>query len=142
MSVELPDVGRLAGECGYYNGAWHKQPMLLGVSDSVREAPTATSTGGVAFLLSSVVPAGEVWVIDYIAASDYETDLNQIQIGVRVGATDYWIANIDPPGADRKINLQGPITLVAGERIAVAFMGTANGDSLSLYVNGRKIAVA
>jgi hypothetical protein len=142
VSEAIPDVGRLAGDCGYQAGAWHKQPMLLGYSDTYRETISGTSTGGTYRLYGTIVPDHEVWVVERIAAKDYHHDLAQIELGVRVGDTEYWLASLDPPAANWEVTLQGPITIGPGEHIVAAFLGTTDGDSLYLYCHGRKVSVS
>jgi len=90
----------------------------------------------------TVVPAGQVWVVESISCTDRHrvTTYNLLSV-VKSGIT-LSIAEGIQPAADRFVFWCGRVTLKEGDRVVANFVGTVAGDDLLLRYCGYRMYVA
>uniref|UniRef100_A0A6M3IEE6 Uncharacterized protein n=1 Tax=viral metagenome TaxID=1070528 RepID=A0A6M3IEE6_9ZZZZ len=110
------------------------------ISDTVLDATANTECiVGNNFLNSTPVPAGKLWVITNVSAFNTITVMTRIDLYIRRGVTDYFIANLLSPPIRQDINYRGKLYLKAGDVVRAGFILCANGDDVYLTIHGKQI---
>jgi len=135
-------VGCRGNSFGFINGAWQKNPILLGYSARIGNKLVIISTGAASTAVcSAVVPAGEIWVISSICS--YHTDGVARQTFIYanlVTALPVIEINFSLP-LMTSLSMLSPIILAEGDKICVMCVSLANGRSLTLNYLGYRIDI-
>jgi hypothetical protein len=131
------------GVCGWDGSSWRKLPMLWGYSDAYAETKTSNDVAaGNHFVLSSAVPAGEVWVVENLAGRCSTANPTHLNIGVYDGSTYHHLVSHTLASAWQVYFHTARCVLKEGWQVYVQFMGCALNDDLNAYFVGYKMKVA
>jgi len=108
----------------------------------LEEKSNLNATAGTNVLLSTVVPAGEVWVANSLVGVNATTNPTAIRLGIYDGATYYTLFEKLTPGSNARVSLNVPMYLKAGDYLFAYFSGCVAGDDLYLDANGYKMKVS
>jgi len=130
------------GLWGWLSTKWYKLPLLFGYSDRVvGQMFTETAGAGDNTLTGTVVPAGEIWVIQAICASDITSNTTRIYVRAWGGALPMVIADEYVVTAGHWVTMQAEMLLKEGDYITAFFVGCTAGDDLYLRWWGYKMAI-
>lgn len=139
----MPQVGSLNEPLheralfGWLNSAWHRLPLLFGVSDTVRgQVNNTTLAAGTNTLQGTAVPAGKIWVVTNISLR-YIGTVAGVALFAQIvsGGTTYSLFNQTPPVSAVMYDRQGWWVLEEGDLIQYSITGaTLNDDALLNYV--------
>jgi len=131
------------GIAGWTGTGYVRLPMLWGYSDRWFESVTHTKSGaGNYTLLTAVVPAGYVYVVDFVTTVDANTvcthyhELYAAGAGVVLQVYTGVGANIWTP------TFPVGVALKESDRVGASFVTCADGDVLYLKVWGYKMRIA
>lgn len=127
---------------GWDGAAWRKLPLLWGYSESLEEERVDTNASVTSdFLIGTVVPAGEVWIIDAVCAVDVTTNITLIRFAVDTAIGGVFFHAAAPGAADEYVYWDGHLTLAEGKKIIAFFSGTVAGDDIYLRYSGYKMLI-
>jgi hypothetical protein len=136
VSVAAPASG-LVGTHGYVNGAWKKNPILFGYSDTLLLAYSNTNlAAGFNELLSAAVPAGKIWIVTNINIGYIGTSPVEMGVGIKRGTTTYTIWWERPPVSNVSYNKQGWWVLKEGDKLNNYVSGATAGDDMYFDFQG------
>lgn len=87
-------------------------------------------------LLTTVVPAGQVHVIQRIVARDFDKAIVTINIKVTSATVDYFIKSVKTTVANQTVVHDQEIVLGVGDRIKAEFFDCSPGDDIYLDIVG------
>lgn len=117
--------------CGGRGSTLQEPGISFQYYDRWFEAPDMViSPGGHVRKESSVVPPGEVWVLQAAMALDNTTLLPHLAIGVGDGPTRVRIFDKQQDHLDIAVTWTGEVILKEGDRAHVWFYGSSPGDNL------------
>jgi len=141
MAIKSAAKG-LVGPHGWIDGAWQKNPLLLGYSgpigDQINENNAAA---GFDALLASAVPAGEIWVVTSVSGRDVTTAITKIIIYFTRGTDSFFVAGVQSPAKDQFLTWSGQIVLIPGDELKVGFWGTVAGDDIEMTYSGYRVDI-
>lgn len=127
---------------GYVSSAWQKDAPRLGYSGTQTEQVTSTAVGtGTHTLSSTTVPAGEIWEVQAIHASDDTSTPTRIQITARVTSINVTLSVDTTPSAAIPSFWTGKVILKEGDSVRVFIVGPTNGDSLVLRYHAMRVDI-
>lgn len=136
------DPSTVAQNYGYVGGAWQKDPIRFGPSDTVSEKKYEMDLpGGSSSLLGTAVPTGEVHVITQASILYLGTSPTNIDIRANIGGVDIIITRQPSPVSNVMYDRQGWWVLAAGDYMKAAVDGATLHDNLYLWYSGFKIDV-
>lgn len=128
---------------GYDGATWRKNALLWGYSDRYAErVSNLNADAGGNILASTVVPAGEVWVIEVISAQDATNNPTSVILQVTDGSAYPEMARNNSPTSGNNTNWYGRVTLKESDKVSVTINGCTAGDDLYMEVWGFKMKVA
>lgn len=131
------------GIWGWIGSVWHKLAMVWGYSDRYLEREmNFNAAAGTDTLTFSVVPAGEVWYIQGICATDAITNITYTLIRVNGDGIDLWLHKKLAPAASETAEYHNPVILKENDFIDVYFSGTVAGDDILAWAWGYKMLIA
>ena len=124
---------------GWVNSAWQKNPLLFGYSAQIFEEKSNTNSPVTLCTLNgTVVPAGEIWIVNAICASNNDRQATAIRIYATIDGKDLMLTDAAPGAVFRYVMWSGQITLKAGDNVNASIYGTVAGDDCYLrYVANR-----
>ena len=133
----------LVGEHGWVSSAWQKQPISQGYSGAIRALITSTTlAAGNNTLNGSVVPAGEIWVIENIAMMYSGTVVGvAIYAMLLSGAVQYNLFAQTPVVSLVRYDRNLQLTLSPGENMQMFIQGATLNDDAYLWYVGRRIDI-
>lgn len=132
----------LAGVHGYIAGAWQKQPLAWGISDSVSEAVSDTNLGaGTQTLSTTPIPAGEVHVASAINFRVDSATCTRGQLQIVIGGVSLVILTQASPVAYTWYLKTGEFVLAEDDYIALSMTGLTAGDDAYLRYAGYRMDV-
>lgn len=121
---------------------WRKSNMLWGYNGQVSETVfELNATAGTFTLTSTVVPSGEVHVIQALSAQNQNTDPTLIMIYATCGSDTPRIKSQATPGIAIPIVWTGNVTLIEGDTLSAQFRGCTLNDDLYFWILGYKMKV-
>jgi len=141
--LDLDGSGRLSANAhGYIAGAWQKQPLAWGISDSVSEAVSDTNLGADTQTLSTTpILAGEVHVASAINFRVDSATCTRGQLQIVVGGVSLVILTQASPVAYTWYLKTGEFVLAEGDYIALSMTGLTAGDDAYLRYAGYRMDV-
>ena len=131
------------GSWGWDGTVWRKLQMVWGYSDRYAELVTDFSPpAGFNILAGTVVPAGEVWVVQAMGAVDTTSAISNVLVCVYSGTVDLALGQIVTPVANQECLWTGEVTMKAGDRARALFDGVILNDDLYFKIWGYKMKVA
>lgn len=131
------------GVWGYDGTRWRKLALLWGYTDRYAERVSdLNADAGQNSLDGTVVPAGEVWMVEVISAQNATTSISAIILQVTDGSAYAEMARNNSPASGNNVNWYGRVTMKEGDKVHIIFDGCISGDDLYLDVWGYKMAVA
>ncbi len=125
---------------GWVSGAWQKDPLRVGYSGiQAEQVSNLSAAAGTNTLLSSVVPAGEIWNVQEITALDINTNPTAIYLGLQIGGVDYYLLYLATPGAAIPVNWSGSIIVAPGSYVKAAITGCTLNDDIYLRYSAVRI---
>ncbi len=132
--------GNLANNYGYVNGAWQKDPLTIGYSDTVlRSWSNLNLAAGANTVSDSAVPAGEIWIITNIATW-YIGTITGVVLTARInsGGSQYVIFRQSPIVSDTIYDRQGYWVLKPGDNLEIRVTNaTLNDDAFGTAIGFR-----
>ena len=117
--------------------------LIFGYNDRyAQQVSNLNASAGSNYLFGTTVPAGEIWVVGTMAASNVNTISSGISVGVYDGATYYTLTAKKSPAAAEWVPWSGIMVLKEGDRLFAWFGACAAGDDLFFNANGYKMKVA
>lgn len=143
----LPSGTNLIGFVAAYNyslvgGAFQKDPIRLGYSgDKSEQVYEGSADAGTNTLYGSVVPAGEIWVVETISAQDFNSAVTKITLFANVNGLTIPLKDQRTLLAAQPIFWSGAITLSEGDKIFVIFNDVTLNDDIYLRYHARRIDI-
>lgn len=130
------------GNRGWISGAWQKDPLRLGYSGKEEEELTIGSAStGTNTMTGTAVPAGEIWILEAVAAVDLTNAPARIMIGAIMGGLATRFHRDENPVAGVDSGWTGQVLLEPGDQVSVQFHGVTSGDSLRARYSARRIDI-
>jgi len=131
------------GIWGWDGTVWRKLSQLWGYSDQYAEVAeeTVSADGNVSLYLSTV-PAGEIWVVEFVTFRNRDTAIPEIQgylDGTSADIRFYHNLNVV---AGTYYTWAGTVRMKEGDRIAGFFGGCVTNDVVRLQAMGYKMKIA
>jgi len=131
------------GAWGWDLTQWRKLAMVFGFSAGLGEQIyDADADAGTNVLNGTVVPAGQVWVIEFISCTNRQRICTYILHTVVKSGITVAIYEGVQAAADRYTIWSGRITLAAGDYVSCHYYGCTAGDDLLLRYGGYKMYIA
>ena len=131
------------GNWGWDGTVWRKLPMVWGYSEHYAERKlNLNAAAGTNVLNGSVVPAGEVWVLEICGAFDVNTAPSRMIFTVTDGVTFAPFYRDDTPVVYVTSSWTGRIALTEGCYVQVVFFDCVLNDDLYVDLWGYKMKVA
>ena len=128
---------------GWDGAAWRKLPLIWGYSDRYAETVSNLSAvAGVNILLGTVVPPGQVWVVQSIAASDNTSVAGTLTLEVFGAAVEGMVKYDAALVAGAQTVWTGNIVMLENDRVRAVFTGCTLNDDLYLRTWGYKMRIA
>lgn len=141
VTFETAEKG-LAGEHGYIGAAWQKQPLAIGYSAALREEWEELSLpAGSGATDSSVVPAGEIWIIEMFNGRYAGTGGTNLELIVVSGGDLYRLLLQDTPVNWTPYIYTGSFVMEEGDKLRVSIATATLNDNLYGQVLGRKVDI-
>lgn len=126
----------------WIGAAWQKNPLLLGYSgDKTEQVVDTSASAGTNALNGAVVPAGEIWIVEAIAAKDEDNAPTSVVLGVEVNALVVVLAQALTIAAAEYLTWSGAVTLSAGDKVRAWLYGVTLNDDISFYYHARRIDI-
>jgi len=131
------------GLWGWDGSTWRKLPMLWGYSDRYAESQARSdAASGWNGLTFSTVPAGEVWRVTSVVWINSVSSCSTI-IGYLYTETNVLpFATEETPVANEHYVCPCNLTLKAGDKLGISFLGCTLHDNLFAWALGYKMTVA
>ena len=131
------------GTWGWDGTQWRKLGLLFGYSDRLADqVVNDNASAGTNTLTGTTVPAGEIHVVQMVAATDYNNDTTRIQIRANGGTVTMPLADELTVTAGHWVTNTANIVLKAGDYLDCNFYGCTAGDDLYLRWWGYKMEAA
>jgi hypothetical protein len=133
---DTPDDLRV-GVYGRYSGAWQRQPLQFGFSAQYNEQQgTVNAAAGTNTLTTAAVPANTLRVVTSVLAYNVNTVAGIIILRTTIGAVSRSLRRAAPGAANRSVDWQGLVYLLAGDTVSTDITGCALNDDIFLDVHG------
>ncbi len=127
---------------GWISGAWQKQPMVMGFSDTKAESISDTNLdAGVNYLDGAQVPAGEVWVVKYAGVYYVGTAPSKLRIAPNIDAVSFDVLTVTSPSANIWYTVTLGVVMGQGDYMRAIIEGATAGDTALLRWYGVKIDI-
>ncbi len=130
------------GQWGWDGTRWRKLPLTWGFTARISgQVVDADADAGTNVLQSDIVPAGEIWVIDYVNALNVQTAPSLVLISLFGGGIKVIIVQSNALPAGVYLTGAPKTVLQVNDRIEYYFSGCTAGDDLHCRWWGYKMAV-
>jgi len=130
------------GAWGWDGTQWRKLALLWGYTERYAENLGGTKSGDGTYEQSgTVVPSGEVWVVECISLYNHSGARGAIALQVNDGTTNYAVTRNLTPVQYELVSFIGRLTLEAGDKVLVQQSACLDGDVLRGVAWGYKMAV-
>jgi len=147
--IPHPEAGKVSVHGVGADAAYHG--VRVGAGGVLMAAPGALEVvrsyivnldppAGTVNLDSDAVPAGYIWIVQAVAASNAARAVN-IRFYVKLASGTYFFYQANSGAVAGVVSWQGQLCLSEGEAIRARFYGTTAGDDLELVVLGYKVAL-
>jgi len=131
------------GVCGWDGLVWRKLPLLWGYSDRWAEVLGGTQSGAGSYeKFTTAVPAGQVYVLEFVAFQNNTGQRGDVTIGIKDGTYIYSLDTFTTPTQYETCTWFGRMTLKAGDQVKIIQATCVNGDVLYGVAWGYKMKVA
>ncbi|KKL99831.1 hypothetical protein LCGC14_1810480 [marine sediment metagenome] len=132
----------LVGSHGWISETWQKNPLLLGFSDTATESVSRDTIAANETIDSTVVPAGEIWVIATMALRNNSSGLTSAGLYFNIDG-NYLIVKQELAALAQFewFIWVGMVVLAEGDSVAWSYTGTTIGDAMQLNFIGYKIDI-
>lgn len=131
-----------AANHGLVGGSFQKDPIRLGYSGLAVETITdLNATTGANTLTTTVVPAGEIHIVEALSCRDNDNATTRVMFWVSVDGTNVIIKFEATAAAAAWIIWTGAITLNPGDSITASWTGCTLNDDLTLRYTARRIDI-
>ena len=128
---------------GWDGSAWHKLPMVWGYSDRfVEPASTAAVGAGDAEALTTLVPAGEIHIVQAVEIWHTDAAAQDIFGAAYDGATSMMLLPRQSTDAGVHRVWSGEVVLKAGDRVRAYAFAPGDGESVAVNIWGYKMKIA
>jgi hypothetical protein len=147
LRVVLEAGSNLAGEVsadgyGWIGGDWQKAPLPFGYSGDWSEQVNGTGTGGADTLLGTQVPAGEIWIVQAIAAVNASAvTTSTVSIYATVNGVNVILNQVATPAAGSYVLWSGAIVLSENDRISALFSNTTGANNIQLRYHAVRVDI-
>lgn len=132
----------LTGIHGYISGAWQKQPLQLGYSDVLDVDLGGTATGTSWSANTGAVPAGEIWIVQFLSARNTTRNPSLIQFyPSRPSGSAFLIGYVASPGVNVPLTVNCNMVFAEGDVIHLYIGGTQAGDNVDAGIVGYKMDI-
>jgi hypothetical protein len=138
----LAPARALVGPHGWIGSAWQKQPINIGYSGRVKERFSAASgAGGDTIALSTAVPAGEIHVVNFVAAYHDDPTARDLVFYANDGTLNYELAAF-PASAQYAVKVQ-PVefAIAPGDKLRVVCFSMAGSKNVQCSYWGRRVDI-
>ena len=131
------------GQWGFDGNVWRKLRLLFGYGEIYRER-IEDLNADVTFdsLSGSVVPEGEIWIVNTVLATDIVSNLARISIYITGDGVTTDLDQVVSPVKFTPAKFSGHAVMVEDEFVGAYFEGTVAGDDIFLSVRGYKMLIA
>ena len=121
---------------------WRKQPMMFGYSDRYSEVESSVNVAAGSHNLDfTVVPAGEIWVVNAISARCSTANPSSISVLLNLGGnTHYLLVQTTVVAWIPEIAL-GAFVLKEGDFVRATFAGCSLNDDIYAQASGYKMSI-
>jgi len=128
---------------GWDGSAWHKLPMMFGWSDTYAEQISSlTMPAGNSSLNGSIVPAGEVWVVNGLSVAVTSTSCTNIIVVYAIVGANLVLGEQFAPVNGRYYLFTPGFVMKAGQYAYARFYGMTLNDNAFVNLWGYKMKVA
>jgi len=130
------------GIWGWDGSQWSRLALVWGYSDVYSDGEgTNDAAAGANILQCTQVPAGEIWVVTSITATDRTRMIARIDLVADVAGGERRLANKVVPAAYELVAWSGMLVLKEDDRVWFDFQGCTAGDDLRCYAVGYKMKI-
>lgn len=119
--------------------AWIKGEKLAYIDRYFQLAFNANAAAGTNLLVSTTVPAGEVWRVTLVSMYNWNTACTRLSLWLHDPTLSIQFAIDMAPVAIRPLVYSGELVLKAGDYIRAVFTGCVLNDNIYLGLNGYKM---
>jgi len=148
IGSELPAGSKQIGSIqarahAYIGGAWQKNPLMFGYSDSILGSTGSTNlSAGTNIFYSGSVPAGEIWVITNLAMYYGGTVTNVvISLLLNRSSTGYTLWQQRSITSNQNYDRQGYWIMKQADRIQFQIANATAGDDAFMYWAGFRMDI-
>jgi hypothetical protein len=132
----------LVGPHGWISGAWQKNPLLLGYSgDDTQASINLNAVAGINVLALTAVPAGEIWIIQAIAAKDANNIVGTLTLQCVANGTPVPLISKAAPAVNEFVCWTGALVIKAGSFVRAVYTGVILNDDLEIYSHHVRIDI-
>ena len=136
-------IGKVdARSLGWIGAAWQKNPLELGYSgDKTERKENLVAGAGYNSLAGAGVPAGEIWVVEAIAAANTVKAADRIRLWVFVNGIALFLQEQITTSIGEYVTWSGAVTLSYTDYVGADFQSSDAGDDLYLIYHARRIDI-
>jgi len=132
----------LVGVHGWIGGAWQKNPLALGYSgDGTQAQINLNALAGVNVLSLTAVPAGEIWIIQAIAAKDANNIVGTLTLQCVANGTPVPLISKATPAVNEFVCWTGALVIKEGSFVRAVYTGVILNDDLEIYSHHVRIDI-
>ena len=143
LDVEVKQVAPAdlaVGLHGYISGAWQKAPLPFGYSDIYYEGVRVDHAGaGSYWIYGSVVPAGEIWVVNTAVMWGNVNIAGQVTLTIQKGSEYHHLTTLPSLAANKTMNFSGQAIVAPTYRMAAYFGSIAANNQKFMEITGYKV---
>lgn len=132
----------VSGSWGWDGSTWRKLALLFGYSEQLFLAHSETlDTAGDKIYLFDAVPAGELWIVQHVAAAASTNTTYGITFSVAYSSAVYHFYSSTYTNAGLQVSCHYDVVLPPGAQLRVAWYSAAAGDTVYAYALGYKMKI-
>jgi hypothetical protein len=125
---------------GWISGAWQKNPLLLGFSDTVQQATsTTTLPAGTSAINGEAVPAGEMWLITNMSMRMLSATITVLSLYLVIDGAAMGIFQQPTPATNVIYDRQGHWALGPGDNVRGVVAGATLNDDFFMEICGIRV---
>lgn len=121
---------------GYISGDWRADPLRLGYSGTQAEAISGTAVSGYNSLVSSTVPAGQLWNVQVITGVETPNAPVALNLAVVISGILIYLLQDLAPAAGVRDKWFGSLVLHPGDYLVFEVSGAIAGDTITMKYAG------
>jgi hypothetical protein len=143
LAAGTQEIGKVQSRLyGYYSGAWQKGPIPFGYSgDKSESVDVASASAGTNILSGSLVPAGEIWVLQAVHAADITNVPSRLYLSVVVNGVVVVLTDVTTLTAGINTTWNGSIVLSEGDRVRSSIFGCTAADVLQMRYHAVRVDI-